>query len=170
MNAASRNPRQRHRFGVVGWGVWLGLTIGCHPSDRIEIPRTEVKGQVLLDGKPLTSGVIEFEAVDAFTAIDSEDADSSAVVAFAAVNEGTYHIAPAEGPAVGVNQVRVRPAPLPREQLEAMLDVQSTSRRRRQPLVVQEIHPGYGIDSPLRAELQAERVNVHDVRLRSGGP
>ncbi|TWT99042.1 hypothetical protein [Neorhodopirellula pilleata] len=133
----------RHRFGVGAWVVLLGLLAGCQRSDRTEIVRTEVKGQVFLDGKPLTSGVIEFEAVDAGVAADAEDADSPAVIAFAVVSEGAYHIDAAEGPVVGVNQVRVRPAPLPREQLEAMLDVKSTSRRRSQPLVVQEIHPDY---------------------------
>lgn len=172
MSAIFRNRRPRHRLRHwLGVGVvCLGFLPGCLPGDRTEIPRTEVQGQVFLDGKPLTSGVIEFESVEAAIVDASEDVDSPSVVAFATVNEGNYHIKAGQGPAVGVNQVRVRPAPLPREQLEAILDVRSTSRRRPQPLVVQEIHPGYGTDSPLRAELQAEQVNIHDLRLQSGGP
>jgi hypothetical protein len=114
--------------------------------------------------------LIEFETIGDLAGINSDQSETPIVTAFAVVRQGTYRIEATEGPAVGVNRIRVRPAPLPREQLEAMLDVKSLSRHRGQPLVVQEIHPGYADDSPLRAELQAEQINFHDVRLKSGGP
>jgi hypothetical protein len=128
---------------------------GCGDSGTTGV-RAAVRGEVRLDGQPLTAGAIVFHC--------GEGDDK--VTAFGYIENGAYEIAKADGPLVGTARVEFRPKPLEQDQFEAAMD-EAAKKRRRPNVDVVAIPPQYGISSNLTADVTEDGENKFDFDLKS---
>lgn len=134
------------------WGVAIAAlaAVGCGGSGD-GLPRQAISGQVILDGKPLESGMITFA-----------QPSGAEPVASAFVENGAYTIARADGPIPGAHRVsiwsrkptgrKVRNPDDPSEMIEEVRDI---------------IPPRYGSKSELTAEIKEGETNAFDFSLES---
>jgi hypothetical protein len=86
---------RQHRVGLLLAGVALSATLGCGGTDGPD--RVAVTGTVLLDGQPLSSGVIRFIPTG----------ETHGPAAAATITNGRYETTSEQGPVPGTHRVEI---------------------------------------------------------------
>ncbi|MCL4206152.1 MAG: hypothetical protein KJ000_27015 [Pirellulaceae bacterium] len=131
------------------------LAAGCGSSDP-RGPRMAVRGEVRLDGQPLSAGVILFHCGDGD--------DRLSAVGY--IEDGVFEIAAKDGPFAGTAAIEFQAKPIPQDQLEVELERAAKARKPPQ-LAVVPIPPQYGPQSELTVEVTRSGQNRFDFNLRS---
>ena len=138
---------------MIRW-IWIALILalacGCGSKSRWQ--HAAVEGKVTLDGVPIERGAITFVPVG----------QTQGVATGAAIENGQYHIAAADGPVVGTNRVEISaPKKTGRKVQAAMSDPGKTMDE-----TVEAVPAKYNRNSTLEREIKPEK-NVFDFDLRT---
>ena len=145
---------------MAAWGVLCLVAIsGCQQAD--EWPRAAVKGNVTLDGTPLSSGEITF-----FPA-----GNTAGPAAGATITNGQFSLKVHEGPVVGRNRIEIRSVQKTGRMVESPVAVESDGPATVDGMMVEEfaevVPRQYNRDSELEQEIVSGKVNDLDFPLIS---
>ena len=132
--------------------VLLILAVACGCGSKSRWQHAAVEGKVTLDGVPIERGAINFIPTG----------QTQGVATGAAIENGQYHIAAADGPVVGMNRVEISaPRKTGRKVQAAMSDPGKTMDE-----TVEAVPAKYNRTSTLEREIKPEK-NVLDFDLRT---
>ena len=131
------------------------LFVGCGEAKN-PLHRQPVSGKVILDGKPVVQGTIQFTSL-------SGPAES--IFSGGLIKDGAYHLPESGGLPPGQYQVSISSSPpaspTPTDPVEAM-------KAAEKPIVINELIPAkYNLKSELKIEIKEERSSVVDFDLKS---
>lgn len=140
------------RFISLTLGVALMLALACGCGSKSRWQHAAVEGKVTLDGAPIERGSILFIPTG----------QTQGVATGAAIENGQYRIAAADGPVVGANRVEISASRKTGRKIQAAM----SDPGKTMDETVEAVPAQYNKKSTLQREIKPEK-NVLDFELRT---